>query len=102
MTAYRFTPRAHDGFLRIVLYVHDRFGKEVAERVIDELESAFDLLATKPRIGHTREELTDDKNIRFWPVGPTLIAYRTQLKYIEILFVERGESDWEHLLSGEH
>lgn len=98
MRTYRLTPRARDGLLRIVVYVEERFGLQVADRVLGEIETAFELVAKDPDIGHRREDLTADEQMRFWSVGPTLIAYRTAQKHVEILFVERGEVDWERLL----
>lgn len=96
--AYRLTPKAREGFLEIALYVEEQFGSDVADRVVTELEEAFDLLATNPAAGHKREDLTEDEAIRFWSVGPTLIAYRARPTVVEILFVERGSIDWERLL----
>jgi hypothetical protein len=32
------------------------------------------------------------------PVGPTLIAYRPNPEWVEVLFVERCEVDWERIL----
>ena len=99
MTArYRLTPRAREGFHRIAAYVDENFGSIASARVVDDLARAFQLLATNPGIGHLREDLTADEEVRFWAVGPTLIAYRERPKCLEVLFVERGEIDWEKLL----
>ncbi len=98
MIGYRLTPQARIGFRNILEYVEDRFGVRVAERVLDKLEAAFDMLAESPGIGHSREDLTADEQVQFWSVGPTLIAYRRAADIIEVLFVERGERDWERLL----
>lgn len=95
---YRLTPRAEQGLLRIVLHVEDHFGQAVTARVLADIEAAFDLLAANPGVGHLREDITPDDSIRFWPVGPTLIAYRHRVSPIEVLFVERGERDWTRLL----
>ena len=72
-----------------------------AERVLEKLDAAFERLARHPEIGHRREELTKDEQIRFWSAGPTLIAYRFTNEVVEILFVERAEQDWERILSGQ-
>jgi len=96
--AYRLTPRAREGFLRMAFHVEEHFGPKVADRVVQELEAAFEQLAANPRIGHRREDLTRDARVLFWSVGPTLMAYRAQSKWVEILFVERGELDWERML----
>ena len=79
--------------------MEERFGPEVADRVVQELETAFEQLAANPDIGHRREDLTPDDRVLFWSVGPTLVAYRAQPEWVEILFVERGELDWERLLT---
>jgi hypothetical protein len=36
--------------------------------------------------------------VRFWTVGPALIAYRVMREDIQVLFIERGETDWESVL----
>ena len=99
MTArYRLTPRAREGLLGIASHVVDRFGRVVAERVVDDLIRAFELLAENPGVGHRREDLTRDPRVLFWPVGPTLIAYRRASDGVQVLLVERAELDWEEIM----
>ena len=99
MAAYRLTPRARDGLREVLEYVDDRFGAAAADRVLERLAGAFSMLAAHPGAGHRREDLTEDENVRFWAVGPTLVAYRAASSdVVEILIVERGERDWERLL----
>jgi plasmid stabilization system protein ParE len=62
------------------------------------LQHALELLAAQPGSGHFRSDLTSDRTIRFWSVGPTLIAYRVRPGRIEILLIERGDRDWRRLL----
>jgi len=96
---YQLTPRARDGVREALEYVEQRFGALVAERVLGQLVSAFESIAETPGIGHRREEITMDDQIRFWSVGPSLIAYRVRTgRPLEILFVERGERDWDLIL----
>ena len=97
--AYRLTPRAREGLHHIAFYVEEHFGVEVADRVVGDLEKAFEQLAANPSIGHRREDLTHDERVLFWSVGPTLMAYRSNPEWVEILFVERGELDWERMIS---
>lgn len=97
---YRLTPTARAGFQAILDYAEDTFGWEVAERVAGNLERAFVLLAENPSAGHARKDLTTDPRTRFWSVGPTLIAYRSGSPGIEVLFVARGELDWESRMFG--
>jgi plasmid stabilization system protein ParE len=95
---YRLTPRAREGFHRVAFYVEENFGNAVADRVISNLVRAFELLAKNPGAGHQRHDLTRDQQVLFWPVGPTLIAYRPAPEGVEILFIERGEVDWERIM----
>jgi toxin ParE1/3/4 len=97
MSRYRLTPRARLGLRDILNYVRRKFGRRVAEEVLNRLVTALENIAENPGIGHAREDLTHDEEIRFWSVGPTLIAYRPAADAVEILFVERGERDWERL-----
>ncbi|MBI4614143.1 MAG: type II toxin-antitoxin system RelE/ParE family toxin [Planctomycetes bacterium] len=97
MTRYRLTPGARLGFRNILEYVEREFGLRVAEDVLNRLASAFEGIAGNPSIGHVRPDITIDVTVRFWSVGPTLIAYRLVADGVEILFVERGECDWERL-----
>jgi toxin ParE1/3/4 len=92
--AYRLTPTASEGVRRIARYVDEHFGSMVAERVVSDLEHAFERIAANPRIGHRREDLTRDHAV----LGPTLIAYRSKPDWVEVLLVERGELDWERIL----
>jgi antitoxin ParD1/3/4/toxin ParE1/3/4 len=82
----------------MVRTVEARFGRRSAERVLEQLENAFEWLASSPGIGHRRDDLTVDERVRFWPVGASLVAYRSMEKRVEILIVERGELDWKRLL----
>jgi len=99
---YRLTRKAREGLHDILEYVDGHFGAPVADQVLDRLAAAFELVARNPGAGHRREDLTQDDRIRFWSVGPTLIAYRAGPHgSIEILLVERGERDWERILEEE-
>ena len=99
MADYLLTPTARDGLRRILEHVDRRFGVLIAERVLDQLVSAFECIGETPGIGHPRPDLTEDDQVRFWPVGPSLIAYRVRPgSPVEILFVERGERDWQRVL----
>lgn len=97
MSRYRLTPRARQGLTGILEYVEREFGLDSAELVLDQLVAAFERIAHQPGIGHTRDEITEDRTIRFWSVPPTVIAYRARGDIVEILIVERGERDWPQL-----
>ena len=78
------------------LYWEQTCPREVADRVFDDLVSAFELLATHPTVGHIREDLAP-RPWRFWSVGPSLIAYRGDVDPIWIARVARGERRWEDI-----
>lgn len=98
MAPYRLTERARRGLEGIIEFVQDEFGDMVALQVLDRIEAAFELLESNPAAGHLRKDLTDDEHVRFWPVPPSLIAYRLGTDGVEILFVERGARDWSRVL----
>lgn len=66
--------------------------------MLDKLEAAFEMLSENPGIGHRREDLTEQDQVKFWTVGPTLVAYRCVPDVVEVLLVARGGRDWERLL----
>ncbi|MEZ6016078.1 MAG: type II toxin-antitoxin system RelE/ParE family toxin [Planctomycetota bacterium] len=95
---YALTFKAEEGLLRIALYLEEHFGPKVTDDALGRIEKALNDLAEMPGIGHAREDLTTDPTISFWSVPPSLIAYRHDRSPIEVLFIERGEMDWEHML----
>ena len=99
MANYRLTPTAEHGLREILIYADREFGSDIASEVLERLVCAFENVAANPEIGHLRQDLTVNPNIRFWSVPPSLIAYRIRENSIEILFVERGEKDWQRLLT---
>jgi plasmid stabilization system protein ParE len=98
-SAYHLTPVAQAGYQRIVIDVEDYFGISVAHRVETAIERALAQLADMPRSGHVRVDLTQDPTLRFWSVGPTLIAYRQRSSGIQVLMIGRGAMDWGRLLA---
>ncbi len=92
------TPRARSGLAEAIDYVERRFGPATALEVLAGFESEFRRIATFPRLGHSRRDLTDDDAIRFRSLGPALLAYRETERGVEILIVERAERDWSTLV----
>ena len=72
--------------------------QRAALKVADELESAFRFLADWPFAGHTRQDLTDSEEVRFWPNGRYLIVYAPTRTPLLILAVFHGSRDLEALL----
>jgi plasmid stabilization system protein ParE len=87
------TPEARQDVLDIWDYVA-RNSLDAAERVVDRIETAFEKLADAPGIGHFREDLLDQR-YRFWSVHSYLIAYRWDVKPIQIIAVVHGARDLE-------
>src|ERR1700691_1624802 len=62
----------------------------------DKLENgffeAFEMLAQRPRMGHTRPDLTE-RDARFWPVSSYLIVYRSLPTALQIVAVLHGARD---------
>jgi len=63
-----------------------------ADRWIDKLFDAFEVIARNPGIGHKRQDLTGYP-VLFWPVGAYLILYRIQPAQVEIVAVTQGARD---------
>jgi plasmid stabilization system protein ParE len=65
---------------------------DAADRWIEELFDAFERLAKTPRIGHTREDLTN-LPVLFWPVDAYLVIYRIANRQVEIVAITQGSRD---------
>lgn len=70
---------------------------DAAERVLDELESACEILASRPHAGHVREDLAEP-SIRFWPVRSYLVVYRPDRVPLEIVRFWHGARGVPNLL----
>lgn len=99
MSDYKLTPVARRGLRETYFYVKHAFGIDVAETVVEKILAAFHRLAANPAMGHSRGDLTLVEDVRFWPVGPTLIAYRHRGNTVEVLLVERANRDWPALIN---
>jgi plasmid stabilization system protein ParE len=64
----------------------------VADKLENELFEVFGRLAQRPRMGHTRSDLTE-RDVRFWPVGSYLIVYRVIPTALQIVGVLHGARD---------
>jgi plasmid stabilization system protein ParE len=63
-----------------------------ADKLENEFFEAFEMLAERPRIGHTRPDLTE-RDVRFWPIGSYLIVYRSIPTALQIVAVLHGARD---------
>ena len=86
--AYAIHPEAFDDLGEIYEYIGS-FNPSAADRVLDELFAAFDLLSLFPNTGHRRPDLTLQP-LRFKAVRSYLIAYAHDLKPMWIVAVIDG------------
>ena len=87
--AYRLAPRAQQDIEDLVEFIAaDDF--EAALRVEQELYDAFDLLASRPLIGHTRIDLAIPGHLRVWPFYSYLIVYRPDTTPLEVVRIWHG------------
>lgn len=63
-----------------------------ADELENEFFEAFDMLAERPGMGHTRSDLSV-RDVRFWPVGSYLIVYRSNPTALQIVAVLHGARD---------
>jgi toxin ParE1/3/4 len=59
-----------------------------ADRLLDELEECFQLLATRPAMGTPRHDLSP--HVRFYPVGNYLVFYTADRDGITVVRVLHG------------
>lgn len=93
---YQLTSEAQANVDEICAFIADD-SIDAALRVLDDLERAFEQLATTPEIGHKREDLTD-RSVKFWRVHSYLIVYDPASQPLRIVAVLRGARDVEQLL----
>jgi toxin ParE1/3/4 len=83
---------------RIWVYIaHDNV--RAADRVLDEIEDRFFLLAEQPRLGRERPDMAPE--LRYLPVGRYLILYPEIPEGIEIVRVVRGAREVQSFMRDE-
>lgn len=83
----------------ILAYVLEKGGRRAAARLTETLYKKLQLVASRPEVGHTRQDLTGAK-VLFWRVRSYLVVYRTDVSPIEIVRVLHGARDLRALLRG--
>lgn len=83
---YQLTETAAADVDGIVTYIADEGSVDAALRVHSALVEAFELLAERPGIGHSREDLTD-RPYKFWSVFSYLIVYEPRSSPLQIVTV---------------
>jgi len=69
MAAFRLTPSAEEHVGDVVGFIATD-NEDAAVRVRNALNAAFDLQASRPGTGHTRDDLTE-RALKFWASIPT-------------------------------
>ncbi len=93
---YELAPEARQQLEAIGDYIAED-SIEAALKVLGALEESFGVLAENPRIGHTREDLTD-RPVKFWSVFSYLVIYNPVSDPLEIVSVVHGARDIGQLL----
>ena len=93
---YQLTPAAQSDVEEITDFIAED-SMEAALRVHDALEEAFQHLAERPAMGHTREDLTD-RPVKFWSVYAYLVVYDPASSPLTIIAVLHGARDVEKVL----
>jgi toxin ParE1/3/4 len=94
MAGFELTAQAEEDLIDIWLYIaQDNPG--AADRLIDEIESKFSLLAANPQIGPARPDIAED--CRYLPVSSYLILYRLIPAGVQIVRVVQGARRLDYL-----
>lgn len=96
MPTIKHTAQAEEDLIDIWLYIaHDDV--RAADRVLDNIEEKFLLLADQPGLGPARPDIAPD--LRYSPVRRYLILYRQITDGIEIVRVVHGARDVPTLMA---
>jgi plasmid stabilization system protein ParE len=96
MKRFKLAPEAARDIREIWAYIA-KDSIKAARRVRLEIVDACQRIARNPRVGHSREDLTD-KPVLFWPAGSYLIIYNPARKPVEIVRVVHAARDVPSLL----
>ncbi|MGB7740907.1 MAG: type II toxin-antitoxin system RelE/ParE family toxin [Steroidobacteraceae bacterium] len=90
------SPAAEDDLLEIWVGLAAN-NVSAAERLMDDLDAATQILATQPLVGKARREF--GPGIRSFPVRDYVIVYRPITDGVELVRVVHGARDLERVLS---
>ena len=82
MKKYRVAPPARSDLAQIWSYVAQNGSQDAADRVIDSIFEAFQLLAKMPDAGRARTDI--DARTRSFPVGSYVVYYKRRERGIVI------------------
>ena len=89
---YDLSIEAQKDLIEIADYLKTEAGNEIADKVLDQLQLAFQNLSENPGIGHFRNDLLDPRH-KFWNVYSYMIVYRWKTAPIQILAIVHGARD---------
>lgn len=89
------TARAEEDLIEIWLRIAAE-SPAAADRLLDQFDDAFQVLADNPRIGAARPDLAD--GLRYLVVGQYLALYRLAGSDVEIVRIEHGARDLPSLI----
>jgi toxin ParE1/3/4 len=94
MSVIQRTAQAEEDLIEIWIYIaQDNPG--AADRLLDEFEERFHVLADNPLIGRLRPDIAPE--LHYFAVGKYLILYRTVAEGVQIVRVIHGARDLPHL-----
>jgi plasmid stabilization system protein ParE len=93
---YRLTERAEADVEAIADFIADD-SVDAALKVVLALEDAFGLLASRPGIGHVRQDLTE-RPVKFWSVYSYLVVYDPARDPLTIVAVLHGARNVAEIL----
>ena len=96
MKSYLVSPEAEHDLQEIWRYLLEDASLAIADRIQDELVSAFEDLADVPGKGHKRSDLTS-RDVLFFSVYQYMIVYRRATS-VEIAAILHGKRDLKRLL----
>jgi toxin ParE1/3/4 len=96
---YLLSPEAKEDLGLIRDHLVGQGGSRLARYVLQEIRTAFRLLASNPDAGHFRRDLTP-LPVKFWPVFSYLVVYDPVARPIAIVRVLHGRRDVEAILAG--
>ena len=98
MSGYVVAPAAQEDLLVIWHYYAEQVGNpDLADRMVGEIVSGFRQVAATPGMDHLRRDLSEEP-LRFWNVRRYLIAYRPEVRPLEIVRVIHGARDMQAIL----
>jgi toxin ParE1/3/4 len=92
--AIKRSAKAQADLLEIWLYIADR-DERAADRVLDEIERVWRLIATHPKMGRERPDILP--GTRSFGVMSWTIFYRIETDFIEIVRVLHGARDIDEI-----